>query len=738
MHCLRITSTAESDMKRKREEAPPRVTRDSSLPVLQKKDDIIRALAANDVLILVSETGSGKTTQVPQLILDANPSASVIITQPRRVAAMTVAMRVAAERGCHLGEEVGYAVRFEDKSNKRLTKIRYVTDGVFLREALSDGGKNLKNRYSHVIIDEVHERSINTDIALGIIKETLTSLSAASMAEKANTPNSPLPMGFRSQLVFKVVIMSATTDATKILTFLKEKTYLRVKIVQLSGRSHEVKTMCAVQPVPDYVDGAGTTALDVHINRSLPGDILVFLPGQDDIAAAVACFKQNAKTKLSKQDMKRVSLVSLYASQSPSDQMRAIQPLPEEIRSTDRKIIFATNIAETSITIPGVKYVVDSGMVKVRTLINHKGVYTDVLRVQPVSQAQAEQRKGRAGRTEAGFLFRLYTQEEFEKLEKYPVPEVLRMDAAASLLNIIALRHYGKQANENVAIPESKAPSWLHFPLIDKIPAASKKRGLETLIHLGALDRSLNLTLLGELMSRIPTSPSIARCLLEAMRIGCLDPMLSLAAVLSAEGEVFLRPSAKREEAKAAHRRFLNTSGDHLTLVNVMNAFMTLDGASRKASFCSDHLLNYRTLSSAESIRGQLNRIMDHGDMVSWALRHPLPAEVSVELEDSGVDDLIRRSLVAGFFRNVAYRRSEDGKYVPLGCISADQGGEIAADVHPTSVLRSRKTPKVPKLVLYFELVWTSKLYLRTVSSVERSWLFLHSNNQIRKKQSFS
>ncbi|CAN8071131.1 unnamed protein product [Agarophyton chilense] len=708
-------------MKRKRTAAVAVVEKDQSLPVIQKSQEILSALAANDVLILVSETGSGKTTQLPQIILDNSPGSSVLVTQPRRVAAITVANRVASERGSILGDIVGYAVRFENKSSRTATRIRYVTDGVLLRETLTDGFSALKRRYSHIIIDEVHERSVNTDIVLGVIKETLTPPTIPAEKQKTLTGISGL---LRSKLAFKVVIMSATTDAEKISFFFRSGTDLSVKKLGISGRTYKVNMMFATEPVSDYVDGAVEAAFQVHTGYPTSGHILVFLPGQEDIMSAIGLLKAKLRHRLSKDQRRSVIILPLFAAQPPQEQLRAIADLPESMRRTHRKIIFATNIAETSITIPGIGYVVDSGVAKVRTLIPHNGLYTEVLRVQPISQAQAEQRKGRAGRTGPSYLFRLYTQEHYNKLEKYPKPEILRVDATATQLQIIALTHFGRK---------QPVHNHLRFPLLDKVPRHTRERALETLYALGALDKHMNLTQTGELMARIPATPMLARSLMESLRLGCVDSMLSTAAILSVEGSIFLRPPTKMDRAKAAHRRFVSFYGDHLTLVNALHAYVQRV-PSKKLEFCKDHFLNQRTLESAEKIRNQLVVVMQHADMVSWGLTHPFPKGVQEELEDSSSEDLVRRCLVAGYFRHIARRRNEDGKYVPIGNVKGVNSLETGVDIHPSSSFRSFKQKKIPALVIYDELVWTTKIYLRTVCSIEHSWVSLHSGNYFKVK----
>lgn len=713
----------------------------SKLPIREKTSEILSGLAANDVLIVVGHTGSGKTTQLPQIIVESDRSASVVVTQPRRVAAITVAARVAAERNVELGAEVGYAVRFADKSQRGVTNIRYVTDGVLLREALSEGSVGLKKRYSHVVIDEVHERSINTDLILGVIKQTLSVTSANDSRPKNGfaAKNEMFAKMIRSKLPFKVVIMSATTDAEKIASFFRDKTSLSVAVLNVPGRLFTVKLMYACKPVADYVDGSVTAAMQIHNNYPMNGDILVFLPGQEEILSAIAMTKENIRRQKSKPNQKRdreLRIFSLLAALSPEDQLRAIEPLRENMRSTVRKVIFATNIAETSITIPNVVYVVDSGVFKVRKMMQEDGLFADVLAIQPISKAQADQRKGRAGRTASGVTFRLFVEKEYDQMEDFPQPEILRSDAAAAALQIIALCEASQKSKSapNTDVTQKPKPGVLisRFPLLDRIPQTFMIRALENLILLGAVDNSIQLRTIGKLMLRLPLPPMLARSLLESLRVGCVDAMITLAAVLSVEGAILLYPATKRDEAKAAHRRFLSIHGDHLTLVNVLNAFLPLDGVSRRMEFCRDHFLNYRTLLSAESIRGQLDNILRHGDMVSWGLRNPLPASTAADIEEAGIDELVRRCLVAGYFRQTARKSPQDGKYIPLGLGSAANGTDKKTvkgmDIHPSSSLRSLKIRRNPPFVIYHEFVVTTKRYLRTVVGVELAWLKQHSS----------
>jgi HrpA-like RNA helicase len=698
--------------KRPRGSAPPRRAA-PPLPVVQQRERLLAAVAAHDVVILVSETGSGKTTQLPQLLLAADPRASIVVTQPRRVAAVAVAARVADERGVELGGSVGYAVRFDDRSSAH-TRIRYVTDGVLLRESMS---RDALARYTHVVVDEVHERSVNTDVILGVVKRALLDAKKASDG-MAGADGAAAPAAAAAGSM-KVVIMSATTDADKLKRFFEARGRLSVTTMRIPGRLHRVDTFYTAAPVQDFVDGAVTAALQVHVDYPMDGDVLVFLPGQDEIMSAMSLLAERVRRHLSADKQKSVAARPLFASLPPLDQARAMTALPPELGSKRRKIIFATNVAETSITIPGVKYVVDSGMAKVRTLLSARGLNADVLRLESISKAQAEQRKGRAGRMGPGIVFRLYTESQYEAMMDYPVPEVLRVDAASTVLQIMA---YDAAAH---------GPGLLKFPRLDAPPKRMLVRALETLMALGALDDNMELTQTGKLMSRIPTSPLVARSLLEAARLGCVEDMVALAAILSVEGGIFFAPVAQRDAARAAHRRFISRSGDHLTLVNVYRAYIDEDGNARRTAFCKDHFLNYRTLASAESIADQLNRLMQLPVVLEWALTNPTTA--AMETEDATAVDLLRRCVVAGFFRNAARRREEDGKYVLVGSVNRSGGSgslaETGVNIHPSSVLCTGSAKRGPPLVIFNELVLTSKPYIRTVMAIEQSLLVAHSGS---------
>lgn len=708
-------------------QSEPRSGSFPELPVRDRKDELLAAISGNDVVIVVAETASGKTTQIPQMILENDPAVSVVCTQPRRVAAISVANRVASERGTVVGDEIGYTVRFDDKSTPGVTRIRYATDGILAREAISTGISSLRRRYSHIIIDEVHERSVNTDILLGVVKMLLQT----NAYKPQRKPNSGI-MGklIRSSLSFKIIIMSATTDVRKIMNFFREVPQTEVSLLEIKGESHDVSLLHASYPVSNYLEASIQTLTQEIAERADSRDILVFLPGKEDIRDAIITFKR----EVPRDKHKKFIVFPLHSELLPEDQLKAIRPLPAEYRATRRKIIFSTNIAETSVTIPDVDAVVDCGLAKVRDMRGKTSVAGNILSSQPISKAQAQQRMGRTGRTGPGRVYRLYTEDEYSKMDAFPKPEILRTDACNTLLQIVAIIDLFRKKTPRLKDSSGNATSTsghqqeinVHtFPLLDPVPRELLEIGLETLVVLGAVDSSMNLTQIGRLMCRFPVPPMLARSLLESVRVGCVDAMLSVAAVLSTDGMIFINAPVKREKVTAAQKRFRNVDGDHLTMANVFHAYM-LTKVSKRSEFCKDHFLNSRTLSTAMSIRNQLDNVARHGDIMAWALQNPLSAEISSEIVDSGMDELVRRCLVAGYFRNVAQKREDTNEYGTLEH-SSEKRKPITAHIHPGSSILSFRRKRLPELVLYNELLVTTKTYMSTVVRIEQRWLTQHS-----------
>ncbi|KPJ11773.1 Putative ATP-dependent RNA helicase DHX33 [Papilio machaon] len=532
-----------------------------SLPVYAVRNRLLEEIKKNNTMILIGETGSGKTTQVPQLIHEQRleGSGSIAVTQPRRVAAITLAMRVAAEMNTEIGSIVGYCVRFEDVTSVR-TKVKYLTDGMMLREAVADP---LLKRYSFIILDEAHERTVNTDVLFGIVK----------LAQKERNEKKLLPL--------KVIIMSATMDVDSFKNY-----YDECPVIYLEGRAHPVTIYHTKMKHEDYQYAALCTIFQLHTTSPANHDFLVFLTGQEEIETLMSNIKQIAKESSGP----LIRVCPLYAGLPAAKQLQVWKKTPPGMR----KIVLATNIAEASVTIPQIKCVIDTGFVKERTWCTSTGA--ERLRVGPCSQAAAWQRAGRAGRTARGAAYRLYTETDFGARKPHNVPEIVRCPLASTILLLIA---------------SGFEP--LTFPLIDPPPEESVKASLLLLKELGAIENEANpkLTVLGKKMTAFPIDPKYAKILLSAPEFDCLDEALSLVAVLSSEN-VFHMPIHKREEALKVKQKFVSTLGDHITLLNVFKAFCK---APLKKQWCKENYLNHKNLSYAFDVRQQLLAICQRLNM---------------------------------------------------------------------------------------------------------------------------
>ncbi|KAF9870135.1 helicase associated domain-containing protein [Colletotrichum karsti] len=652
------------------------------LPIAKHRESLLYLIETKQVTIVVGQTGSGKTTQIPQFLEAAGWCADgkvIGITQPRRVAATTVAMRVAEEVGCEIGKEVGYAIRFEDATSAQ-TRIKFMTDGLLIREALVDP---LLTRYSVIMVDEAHERSISTDILLGLLKKIL-----------------------KKRPELRVIISSATLQADEFLKFFttnpgdegKETKRSAAEtadndtkmqagddkcaIAALEGRTFPVDVLYLESPAEDYVEKAISTVFDIHENEK-EGDILVFLTGREEIDNA--CQAVADRLLDMKSHDQKLQALPLYAGLTTEQQMYVFDKPPEGTR----KVVFATNIAEASITIDGIVYVVDCGFAKLRAYNPRTGI--EALTSTAISKASANQRAGRAGRTRPGKCFRLYTEEAFLGLPAVTVPEIQRSNLAPFILQLKAL------GIDNV----------LRFNFISPPPSELMAKALELLYSLGALDEYAKLTKpLGYRMAEIAVEPMMGKTLLSASSFGCLSEILTIAAMTSAGGNnVWFYHDGERKAMETSRRLFAAEEGDHLTLLNVYQAFVTK--GKKESKFCRDHNLNFKTMSRAVSIRAQLKRYLEKfGITVDESLAGRQGQDNAKKAEQ------IRRCLTAGYFAHAA-RMQPDGTF-------RNVSGETTLHAHPTSLMFNRKAD----WVIFHEVMETgTKIFIRDITKIDKGWL---------------
>ncbi|XP_039590993.1 probable ATP-dependent RNA helicase DHX35 isoform X2 [Polypterus senegalus] len=624
------------------------------LPVFQHRNHILYMLEIYQTVVIVGETGCGKSTQIPQYLLEAGWAAEgkvVGITQPRRVAAVSVAGRVAEERGAMLGHEVGYTIRFDDCSDPQATRIKFLTDGMLVREMMSDP---LLKKYSVLMLDEAHERTLYTDISIGLLKK---------IQKKRDD--------------LRLIVASATLDAEKFKEFYNQNesgdpSKDTCGILTVEGRTHRVDIFYSMSPFPDYVKASVDTVMKIHESDER-GDILVFLTGQEEVEGVATMLREQARA-LSRSGMKtHLRVLPMYAGLPYSEQMKVFERVPPTVR----KVIVATNIAETSITVNGIVFVVDCGFVKLRAY-NPKTTIESLV-VVPVSQASANQRAGRAGRNRSGKCFRLYSEESFEKLPPSTVPEMQRANLAPVILQLKAL------GIDNV----------LRFSFLSPPPAQSMVQALELLYALGGLDEQGQLTEpLGFRMAEFPLSPMFAKMLLESGNFGCSEEMLSIAAMMQIQNILLIPPNQKKAAA-IEHRKFSVKEGDHLTMLNIYEAFVKNNKSSQ---WCKERFLNYKGLQRAVTVREQLQRML---------AKFKVPKTSS-----EGDPDVILRCIVSGFFANAA-RLHFTGTYRTLH-------DDHELHIHPTSVLYAEKPPK---WVVFNEIIQTSQYFMRDVTVVESSWL---------------
>ncbi|KAH7826471.1 ATP-dependent RNA helicase DHX8/PRP22 [Monocercomonoides exilis] len=617
-----------------------------SLPIYQFRNALLAALSKSQMLIVIGETGSGKTTQIPQYLAEEGYTATgrVGVTQPRRVAAQSVAKRVSEEVGCVLGQEVGYAIRFEEVVSKE-TVIKYMTDGYLLRECLVD---TKLSQYSVIMLDEAHERTIHTDVLFALCKEACR-----------QRPND-----------LKLIVTSATLDAEKFSSYFND-----CPIITIPGRSYEVEVFYAKQPEPNYLEAATIAAMQIHLKES-EGDILVFLTGQEEIDLCCSILHKRMKDLGDK--VPELIILPVYSSLPSENQTRIFEPAPRGAR----KCIVATNIAEASLTIDGIRFVIDSGFVKQNSFNPRLGM--DSLTIVPISKASAKQRKGRAGRTAPGKCYRLYTESAF-KNEMMPttIPEIQRANLANTVLLLKAMG-----INDVMS-----------FDFMDKPPRQTLVAALELLYALGALDEEGLLTPIGRRMAEFPLEPQLSKMLLTSVELGCTEEILTIASMISVE-TIFFRPKDKQLEADAKKQAFSQPEGDHLTYLTIYNRWQK-EGYS--STWCARNFIHIRAMRKAQDIRTHLLQIMN---------KYNYPITSCGRNYNS-----ILQAVVSGFFNHAAKRDPTEG-YKTLS-----EGSTVY--IHPSSALFQKN----PEWVLYHEVVMTTKEYMRHVSAIDPRWLLVFAPN---------
>ena len=638
---------------------------DPELPIQEYEEELLKAVNHSNCTVITGETGCGKTTQFPQFLHRAGYTKRGIvgISQPRRVAAISVAKYVAKELDTSLGGKVGYQVRFDDCTS-RDTVIKYVTDGCLLRELLED--RNL-HKYSVLVLDEAHERSLATDILFGLVKELL-----------------------RSNSKLKVVIMSATLNTEKFSSFFDS-----CPVFKIPGRVYPVQInyLFTDERFDDtrltYMQHIVAQVMDIHFEQA-EGDILVFLTGQWEIenvcdrlfkAAEVIDYEHDIVCK----DVQGLMILPLYGAMATDQQQKVFAPVEDGIR----RVIVATNIAATSITINGVVYVVDCGYIKQTTYNARTGL--DCLEVVPISQSEAKQRAGRAGRTRPGQCIRLYSKKFYGTMLDSAVPEIQR----ASLTNVmLSLKCMGIK---NV----------LHFDYVDPPSEKMILEALKQLYHYQAIDVDGRVTPLGRQLVQYPLQPSLARAVIRSRQLGCSETLLPIIAMLSVENTL-IKPSNKKliEEANVAHKRLKEIGGGNSDFATLLTTYKLCHESDNPHEWCRHNFVHWRSMKMAKSILEQVKAILD---------AQQIPFDSSVNPSDASLGELVRQSLCYGLYTHVARKASSGHSFHTM------DGHSTTVYLHPSSVLFGKD--KNLDWVLFNELLDTGKTYMHCICPIKYSWV---------------
>ncbi|XP_020088516.1 probable pre-mRNA-splicing factor ATP-dependent RNA helicase DEAH9 isoform X1 [Ananas comosus] len=632
------------------------------LPVYKHRDAVLYLVEHHSTTIVVGETGSGKTTQIPQYLKEAGWAEGgrvIACTQPRRLAVQSVAARVAEEMGVKLGEEVGYTIRFEDVTNPGVTMIKFLTDGVLVREMMDDP---LLTKYSIIMVDEAHERSLSTDMLLGLLKKIQ-----------------------RRRPDLRIIISSATIEAKSMSNFfnIRRKSLAQdaedcapnkqPAILSVEGKGYAVEIHYVEEPVSDYLQAAVDTVLLIH-EKEPPGDILVFLTGQDDIDAAVKLLTGHGQQYGS--HYSDLLVLPLYSGLPRGEQDLIFTPTPKG----KRKVVISTNIAETSLTLEGVAYVVDSGFSKQRFYNPISDI--ENLVVVPISKASARQRAGRAGRVQPGKCYRLYTEEYYLKeMSPEGIPEMQRSNLVSCIIQLKAL-----------GIDNILGFDWIASPAPEAMI-----RALEILYSLGIIDEDAKLTSpTGFQVAEIPLDPMISKMILSANDFGCTEEIITIAAVLSVQS-IWVSIRGVKKEFDEAKLRFAAAEGDHVTFLNIYRGFLQ---SGKSSQWCYKNFINYHAMKKVVDIKEQLHNLMRRLGIAVKSCDRDMQA--------------VRKAIIAGFFAHACHLEeySQNGMYKTIR-----SSQEVY--IHPSSVLFRVN----PKWVVYHSLVSTDKHYMRNVIAIDPSWL---------------
>ena len=666
------------------------------LPIYKYKEELINKINDENIkiIIIIGETGCGKTTQVPKIIYEnCNMENKMIcITQPRRIAAISISERVSEEMNTRIGELVGYSVRFKEKMSKK-TKIKYLTDGMLIRECIID--KNL-SKYKYIILDEVHERSIHTDILMMICKDLILN---------------------KKRKELKLIIMSATLNPKKYMDYFHTNSLLKiegrkfpVKVFNISEEEENTKKEINdyYDLISKYIDRCLNCILQIILSdkeENKEGDILVFLPGQEDIEDLQELLinkKEEIKNELPGKKIEFIVL-PLFGSLPSNQQMKIFRPIKNKFGKNIRKIILSTNIAETSLTIKNIKFVIDTGFFKKRKF--HPKLNIDTLKITPISKNSALQRSGRTGREAPGNCYRLYTKEEYNNFDENTEPEIKRINLRNTSLQLLSIGY--KNLN--------------NIDFIDKPPKENFNNAYEDLISLGALDKEENhkITELGKKMSILPIDPIYSIILINSLNdeyTEVFEDIVSIISVLQSDN-IFYTPNSKKEIIEKIREKFIEPNSDHLTLRNI---FKEYKNNKNKAEFCKENYLNDKALEKSmeiyQQIIGYLNKIKineykkdeekEIKDKIDQIDRY-LDGLKNLGTDNNEIKNkLIIDCLITRYYNNIS-------KYSGDNFFSTIKGNQLCK-IHPTSVLI--KKPKLGKqygYLIFNEMIVTSKKYLK-------------------------